>query len=166
MRPDFRLARWREVYDADEVTAFLDEVEPVVSSLPSPELAERIRTTRFTARRVRPGFDMGEVDLYLDELVDQVESAVAEREAADAGAEIWSGRPTFPRSGRLAKGYDPAQVSAFLDDAEQWIRRRPSPELAQRIRAQHFSAIRGGLDMASVDEYLDQLDRIASRGRA
>ena len=66
-RPTFTPVRLREGYDAAEVDAFLDEVEPALGRRQvDPGLAERIAASRFTPRRLfTQAYDMGEVDTYL-----------------------------------------------------------------------------------------------------
>ena len=67
--PAFRLTRWRESYAIDDVDDFLSQVRPLLEGrLPNPEVAEMIRSSRFTPVRLRPGYDMGEVDDYLDRI--------------------------------------------------------------------------------------------------
>ncbi|WP_304523512.1 DivIVA domain-containing protein [Aeromicrobium sp. Leaf350] len=67
--PRFTLVRFREGYDADEVDAFVATVEAEIGrARPDPALADRIRSARFKPRRLRPSYDMGEVDQFLDGL--------------------------------------------------------------------------------------------------
>lgn len=67
----FSTVRWIEGYDIAEVNAFILEVEPqVLERAPDRELAQRITRSRFTPVRIRPGYNMDEVDAYLDRLLD------------------------------------------------------------------------------------------------
>jgi DivIVA domain-containing protein len=67
--PAFRLTRWREAYAIDDVDDLLSRVRPLLEGrLPNPEVAEMIRSSRFTPVRLRLGYDMDEVDAYLDRI--------------------------------------------------------------------------------------------------
>ncbi len=67
--PTFRLTRFRESYDIAEVDAFLVEIRPWLDArLPNLEVAARIRDVAFTPVRMRPGYDLDQVDDHLDEL--------------------------------------------------------------------------------------------------
>lgn len=67
----FSTVRWIEGYDIAEVNAFIMEVEPLVLlHAPDHDLAQRVTRVRFTPVRLRRGYDMGEVDHYLDRLLD------------------------------------------------------------------------------------------------
>ena len=67
----FSTVRWIEGYDIDEVNAFIMEVEPLVlRDAPDRDLAQRVTRVRFTPVRIRRGYDIAEVDHYLDRLLD------------------------------------------------------------------------------------------------
>jgi DivIVA domain-containing protein len=67
--PSFSTVRWREGYTIDEVDRFLATVHrELAGRLPDAALAERIRRAVFTPVRLRPGYDMQQVDDHLDEL--------------------------------------------------------------------------------------------------
>ena len=66
----FSTVRWIEGYDIAEVNAFILEVEPLVlRDAPDRDLAQRVTRVRFTPVRIRRGYDMKEVDDYLDRLL-------------------------------------------------------------------------------------------------
>jgi DivIVA domain-containing protein len=67
--PTFTVTRFRESYRMSAVDAFLAEIRPWLDGrLPNPEVAERIRRSRFQPIRLRPGYDMDEVDDYLERI--------------------------------------------------------------------------------------------------
>jgi DivIVA domain-containing protein len=72
----------------------------------SEELAQEIRSARFTPVRLREGYDMGEVDQFLDEL----ELLVREGRAA---SHVVSAKRFTPV--RLREGYDMGDVDDFID---------------------------------------------------
>jgi DivIVA domain-containing protein len=71
----------------------------------------------------------------------------------------------FPRAGRWAKGYQPAEVDAFVDGletrfaaAESGLGEPPAPEEIRRVG---FTLVRGGYDIVPVDAALDALEERA-----
>lgn len=70
------------------------------------ELAQDIRSVRFTPVRLREGYDMGEVDQFLDEL------ELLVREGRPASHVVAAKRFTPVR---LREGYDMAGVDDFID---------------------------------------------------
>lgn len=71
------------------------------------DIAERIRNARFKPVRLSEGYDMGEVDRFLDRL-----------QQAHAGGEPLAPLVEQARFGsvRLREGYDMREVDAFLDE--------------------------------------------------
>ena len=66
----FTVTRWRESYSIDDVDDFLAEIGPLLQdSLPNPELAARISDVRFALARLRPGYDMVEIDDHLEHVM-------------------------------------------------------------------------------------------------
>ena len=136
------------------------------------EVGRRIKDVRLRPVRVREGYDMGQVDMFLDEL----------EEAALRGEDLGS----RVRSATIAKvrwreGYDIDDVDGFLAEMAQ-VRVLPVPEagremapktssasawairsLVERIR---FTPVRlhEGYDMAQVDALLDEVVAAAERG--
>jgi DivIVA domain-containing protein len=52
----------------EEVDAFLDEIRDTFLGIREPLLApDEIRAKQFSTTRLRPGYDMEEVDAFLDE---------------------------------------------------------------------------------------------------
>ena len=72
----------------------------------SDDLARRIHDVRFTPVRLREGYDMGEVDDFLDELVDAVAMGRPIQPLVDAARFT----PV-----RLREGYSIGDVDAFLE---------------------------------------------------
>ena len=67
--PTFSRVRWREGYQVGDVDDFLLEIRPLLDGrLPDPALADRIVNARFRPVRLRAGYDMMQVDAYLDQL--------------------------------------------------------------------------------------------------
>lgn len=146
----------------------------------SDDLLDLIRNVRFTPVRVREGYDMGQVDYFLDRL----ESAVSKGEDLGPildGAEF--------SEVRLREGYDIAEVDAFLADLRSApARSAPAvepaaipadavpaeappvlplrPDLAVRIRKARFTPVRlrEGYDMGEVDRFLDRLEKAVETG--
>jgi DivIVA domain-containing protein len=82
-------------------------------SAPSPEADGAIPAPgRFSTTRLRPGYDMEEVDAFLDEIRD---TFLGIREPLLAPDEI---RAKQFSTTRLRPGYDMEEVDAFLDEAE------------------------------------------------
>ena len=102
-----------------------------------PLTPEGVRNAQFTTTRLRPGYDMADVDAFLDRLGHVLESLTADnialQEMVDrvrAGA-LWPGRIPPPvrdltpddvrhiafKTTRLRPGYDEQEVDAVLDDA-------------------------------------------------
>lgn len=74
--------------------------------------AERVRATRFSATRLRPGYDMEDVDAFLEAIRD---TFLGIREPSLTPGEIRTKRFSTTR---LRPGYDEEEVDAFLDEAE------------------------------------------------
>jgi len=71
------------------------------------DLAVDVESARFTAVRLRMGYDMGDVDRFLD--------ALAQRLRSGEGIATFIGQARFTPVKRR-EGYDMAQVDRFLDD--------------------------------------------------
>lgn len=67
---------------------------------------------------------------------------------------------SFPRVSRLARGYRPDQVDAFIGRVEAGV------QTAVQVRTAGFDLVRGGYDVGAVDSRLDALeDELASSER-
>jgi DivIVA domain-containing protein len=64
----------------------------------------------------------------------------------------------FHRAGRLHKGYHRRQVDAFVNQVEVSLGGVFQPPTATEVRQAGFELVRGGYDVAEVDEYLDVLE--------
>jgi DivIVA domain-containing protein len=64
----------------------------------------------------------------------------------------------FHRAGRLHKGYHRRQVDAFVNHVEVSLGGVFQPPTATEVRQAGFELVRGGYDVAEVDEYLDVLE--------
>lgn len=64
----------------------------------------------------------------------------------------------FHRVGRLRKGYHRRQVDAFVNHVEVSLGGVFAPPTATEVRQAGFELVRGGYDVAQVDEYLDVLE--------
>lgn len=104
-------------------------------SSPGPDadragLAEWLQTRKFSTTRRRPGYDMEEVDIFLDAIRD---TFLGVRELSLTPGEI---RNKQFSTTRLRPGYDEAEVDAFLDEAEFRLAaqsgEQPQDELAGR----------------------------------
>ena len=83
-RPQFRHTRgFAQGYATADVDAFVDEV---FNALASGQPAPNIVSARFRVARGRRGYDMEEVDLFLDELTAGLGGAVSDP-AEDAAAQ-------------------------------------------------------------------------------
>ena len=72
--PRFRVVRFRDAYDIDEVDAFVDRCTIALDRGDTTDLtAAAIRDVRFTPKRFRPGYDMTDVDRYLDEVATELQ---------------------------------------------------------------------------------------------
>jgi DivIVA domain-containing protein len=75
-------------------------------------LAKWVETKKFSTTRLRPGYDMGEVDAFLNAIRD---TFLGLREPPLTPDEIRNQRFSTVR---LRPGYDEQEVDAFLDQAE------------------------------------------------
>lgn len=68
----FRQTRWTIGYSPDEVDTFVSAVEASLQS-PTPHVsASDVACSRFTLVQLKPGYDINEVDHYLDEAQQQL----------------------------------------------------------------------------------------------
>src|SRR3954451_3484098 len=69
-------------------------------------------------------------------------------------------RDTFPRAGRLVKGYDVEQVEAFLSRARAAYEDsgRGPAMTSWHVRTVGFDLVRGGYDVEAVDAALDRIE--------
>ncbi|MGO4257277.1 DivIVA domain-containing protein [Marmoricola sp. RAF53] len=130
---ELREVRLREGYAIGEVDAFLAELrsvpvpqpapeqpvtravaEPAPAFVPRPDLAQRVRSSRFTPVRIREGYSMGEVDKFLDLVEDALERG------RDLGPLVGPVRFTPVR---LREGYDMGDVDKFLEEMVEEQRR-------------------------------------------
>jgi DivIVA domain-containing protein len=72
---------------------------------------------------------------------------------------------TFPRAGRLAKGYDVEQVEAFLTRARAaYEDSGHGPAMTSwHVRTVGFDLVRGGYDVEAVDAALDRIEDAFAR---
>jgi DivIVA domain-containing protein len=114
-------------YDKKQVAAFLDAAGirlaamestdrpdgPLASGAIHAEWAEWADSMTFSTRRLREGYDTGEVDAFRKEIRDTFLGV-------SRSPLTWPASPgkQFPTIRRLRAGYDPEQVDAFLDKAE------------------------------------------------
>ena len=89
-------------------------------------LAEWVEARRFSATRLRPGYDMEEVDAFRAAIRD---TFLGIREPPLTSDEIRDKRFTTTR---LRPGYDEEEVDAFLDEAELRLAGAADPAAAQR----------------------------------
>jgi len=75
---------------------------------------------------------------------------------------------TFPRAGRLVKGYDVEQVEAFLSRARAAYEDsgRGPAMTSWHVRTVGFDLVRGGYDVEAVDAALDRIEDAFVSGRA
>ena len=128
-------------------------------------LARKVARVRFTPVRLRQGYDMGEVDDFLD----QVQTALQE------------GRPVAPlvesvsfRRGFSREGYEIHEVDEFLSRLVERDATTPpddgpyagDPEVVARIREADFdqALFRKRYDMDAVEHLVDDLLETAMQG--
>lgn len=72
---------------------------------------------------------------------------------------------TFPRAGRLSKGYDAEQVEAFLARARAAYEdgSRAGAMTSWHVRTVGFDLVRGGYDVEAVDAALDRIEDAFAR---
>jgi len=72
---------------------------------------------------------------------------------------------TFPRAGRMAKGYDVEQVEAFLARARSaYEQGAPGSAMTSwHVRTVGFDLVRGGYDVEAVDAALDRIEDAFAR---
>lgn len=90
---------------------------PLVARRPGVSRAEASsRSTRFSTTRLRPGYDMVQVETFLEAVRDTL---LGVREPPLTADEI---RDKKFATTRLRPGYDEKEVDAFLDEAEARLR--------------------------------------------
>ena len=137
------------------------------------EFAAQLRDVRFTPVRIREGYDMGEVDQFLDEL-----EAAARR---GSGLAALVSTASFTRV-KFREGYEIGEVDQFLQRmATVTVTSPPEPASApSAVRGSSSSAwgirtlvdrirfapvrVREGYDMAEVDDFLERVVQAADRG--
>lgn len=112
-------------YSMDEVDAFIDRAEgwlprepkpdaqPGPDGQPQPRLYAR---PRFTVSRFREGYEMLEVDEFVDRVM-----ATVERRSTSKPVTVHDIRNTRFTPVRLREGYDIVEVDEFLEQAEGWL---------------------------------------------
>lgn len=72
----------------------------------------------------------------------------------------------FPQASLFRRGYAPAEVDAFLHEAERALRREPPTMAPYEVQDARFRGVRWrqGYDMAAVDERMEEL-HVALRER-
>jgi DivIVA domain-containing protein len=129
-------------------------------------LIRSIREARFTAVRLREGYDMRQVDELLDRLVAAIESGQDVTGMLDrarfAPVRLREGYATEPVDRLLAEVR--AAAAGGIEGPVQ--RRTPREDLARRIQEVAFTPVRlrEGYDMGQVDALLDRLIAAVERG--
>lgn len=134
------------------------------------DLSARITDVQFKPVRLREGYDMGEVDAFLDHAA----KAAAEGRSLEPLVAVARFTPV-----RMREGYDMAEVDAFLAeivtgpdevsqaDAATIDENSEQHRLVSRITQVRFNPVllREGYDMAEVDSLLDRLGAAANAGQ-
>jgi DivIVA domain-containing protein len=161
-----RTSRLRKGYHRRQVDSFLDHVEVSLGGLFPPPTAADIRQAGFEL--VRHGYDVAEVDGYLDALEEKVITVQAatggrrgradpERDAAFLREELAAPyMKRFPRAGMLRRGYHVDDVDEFVDRALGALSGEGSLTLDD-VRQVQFRPQRGGYREEAVDDALDRV---------
>ncbi|MEU8224979.1 DivIVA domain-containing protein [Kribbella sp. NPDC048915] len=112
-------------YSAEDVDSFLDEAErwlpghrniqSAVPATPLGPIGERV-APRFTPVRWREGYDVTEVDAFVDRVMATVNGRPVERPVTAGEIRTIQFSPV-----RMSEGYDVEEVDAFLDTAGEWL---------------------------------------------
>ncbi|MFB6724561.1 DivIVA domain-containing protein [Kribbella sp. NPDC056345] len=126
----FTPVRFREGYSVDEVDAFLDQAaqgmaaappavaRPVDQAAQAPAQRQFLEPPRFTPVKLREGYDMEEVDDFVDRVLATVNGVPVDRPvtAREISTKQFS-------SVRIREGYDVMEVDLFLEEAERRLSR-------------------------------------------
>jgi DivIVA domain-containing protein len=107
--------------------------------LSEPDL-HRLPEGSFTHVRWREGYDIGQVDAFIERAAEELASPTPAMRPADVRAARF--RPV-----RVREGYEMAEVDAYLDELEQRLARRsPDPEPEPSAPAAHplLAALKSG----------------------
>ncbi|GAB3206777.1 DivIVA domain-containing protein [Marinactinospora thermotolerans] len=185
----FPRTRLRPGYVPEDVGSLLERAAATLAAArggpaaPDPVTARDVERWLFRVTRLTSGYDMHEVDGFLDAVVAELRSAEErapeafrrpDRRAPEAGL-----RPEDVRAKRftttwLRSGYDELEVDDFLDRVEMTFEallaehRDPRLLTAAEVRAARFSVVRmrPGYDADEVTAFLDVIAaELQRRGR-
>jgi DivIVA domain-containing protein len=106
-------------YSAEEVDTFLAEAEqwmpdrPVAGKAPT---GRQRQSPTFTPVRIREGYDVTEVDEFIDRLLATVNGQPVDRPVTAREIRKVAFTPV-----RVREGYDVGEVDNFLEEAEGWL---------------------------------------------
>ena len=161
-----RVGRLRKGYHCRQVDAFLNHVEVSLGGVFPPPTASEVRQAGFEL--VHHGYDVEQVDAYLDQLEEKVVVAQGmtsgRRGKADPDSEAaylreQLGAPymqRFPRAGMLHRGYLVDDVDDFVDRVVAALDGQGSLTL-EEVREAPFRPKRGGYREDAVDEAMDRV---------
>ncbi|QNE17539.1 DivIVA domain-containing protein [Kribbella qitaiheensis] len=115
----FRTPLFGSGYSAEEVDNFMADAEQWMPdrSVPSRVPADQQRQApRFTAVRLREGYDMEQVDAFVDRVMATVNGLPVSSPVTPREIHKVQFRPV-----RISEGYDVEEVDKFLDEAEAWL---------------------------------------------
>jgi DivIVA domain-containing protein len=169
-----RVGRLTKGYHTRQVDAYVARVEVAINGHGViPEVtAAQIRKAGFDL--VRNGYNVSQVDTYLDKLEQRaIEAEAATRPYApepDTGGNLALLRSVLnrplgdraARAPRLSRGYHPREVDTFLDQVAHAL--DGEVELsADEVRSVVFHARRGGYSEDAIDDLLDQVVEVLLR---
>jgi DivIVA domain-containing protein len=106
-------------YSAEEVDDFLADAEQWMPDRPAPGRApthQQRPAPLFTPVRLREGYDMEQVDDFVDRVMATVNGRPVTRPVTPREIHKVKFTPV-----RLTEGYDVEEVDKFLDEAESWL---------------------------------------------
>ena len=106
-------------YSAEEVDAFLADAEQWMPDRPVPGQVpthQQRQGPLFTPVRLREGYNMEQVDDFVDRVMATVNGRPVERPVTPREIRKVQFTPV-----RLTEGYDVEEVDNFLDEAESWL---------------------------------------------
>lgn len=102
--PLFRMTRWGEGYDQDEVDAYVDRIQAAFIGRLPPPTVEEVRSTRFSAVRLVPGYRIDDVDAYLGRIALVAGNGWPRRSRGDGSAPEPPDLPELPDLPDLSPG--------------------------------------------------------------
>ncbi|TDU82563.1 DivIVA domain-containing protein [Kribbella voronezhensis] len=106
-------------YSAEEVDDFLSDAEQWMPDRPvagRPSTDQQRQPPLFTPVRLREGYNMEQVDDFVDRVMATVNGLPVERPVTPREIHKVKFTPV-----RLTEGYDVEEVDKFLDEAESWL---------------------------------------------